>query len=478
MMDVKNGEGCFRLQFIMGEPDLYISSNTSNAFCYKNDYKFSIMSSYSKIIGEQQLFANLLGITVALNPVLGNDFSDETLFVFSALPASINGESIKEEEAEGYSKKYLKNNKCIFVGDFCLIGSCYMDQTTYQRDKPLSINIYFDNLSWNKPTIKDTFSLTFVNYYQSSSAPNSSQITVTTTPNIIEIRAQPPERLKIGEIFQITVFATLGDGLGLSKATITANVSQDIKVSELDQTSVDSLINLFGNQDISINSLAQLTRDSRVALDPSRATATTNTDGEAKMNLKLTAGKPGTYSIVFQSENVQSPPSNSFYLDNPISEVMLINTDDFVQTINVHFEEKDGEYLPSHGNLTTTPILQLKAVNSSYSNDITNRSSEFEIFIIEHSSVEATKRAMEEKGLDASKNISLYDIYTYSTQQEPQTSKEELVKLWEAISTGAQTVGGINQEATDLDIYFPPPQETQNTTYNFSVYIYYIYIYI
>ena len=470
MMDVIERESCFKLKFYIGEPELSMNSEESNIFCYRNNYKISIMSKYSKIIGEEQAFKNKLSLSLTLTPVMGNDWSEQSMHVFTAVPASINGVTIPQEEALKYGEKYLSNNVCLFVQDKCLIGGCDMEVISVIRDKPLTINVYFDSLIWHKPTIQDTFTLRLLNYLPKANAPTTATITVTTTPTAIEVLSQPPKTVHVGDIFQIVVSATLGNGQGLPKSRIVGNLSQSINPKDYHSTTIDSVINLFGNQDLNIDSLSQLFQDNRIVLDKSRATAITDINGRAKMNLKLLSGKSGYYSIIFQSGGVKSSPTSLFYLQNPISKVIISNTKNFSQTLEVDFNQDKDEYIPIYAQLTKLPIIQIM-VDHDHANYIQDLSDSFEIYIFDNTLIEEAKEGMEELGI-STKNMTIDDIYKYSKHLKPSTPAEDMKHLWEAISKGAQTIGKIQDQLVDLQINFEPPTQQQNSTYNFTVYMY------
>ena len=464
------------MKFVMGEPGMSIQSELSNPFCYENTFKFSVMPSYSKLIGEQANFPVSVGATVTLNPVMGNDLTNAGVYIISIVPAVINGMTIPEDQALGYASKYLENNVCVFSQGSCVFGGCELQVITATRNKPLSFNVYFDNFKWNKPTIKDTFSLRFLSYLPKTDNPTTATITATTVPNTIMLMSQPPSKILIGDIFQIVVLGILGDGSGLPRATITTNITQSTNVESLDKTSVESMINLFGNQDMGIDILSQLYRQHRVALDSSRAKGITDSMGIAKMNLKIRAGKSGYYALLFESGATKSLPTNNFYLQNPVKAVTLTNNEDMKQKIEVDFMEKDGEYAPTYGELATLPIIQLSPISSEYERYVIGRGKEFEIYVIDKESIEKAEKALEEKGLNATKNMSLYDINTYKNLKNPSTSSEELKGLWTAISKGAQAVGEIKDNA-DVAVQYTSPNETSTGFYEFSVrniYIYYL----
>ena len=452
---------------------MHIDSELSNPFCYENKFKGSFISSFSKLIGEEKIFKNSIGVTVTLNPVMGNDLGG--IYILSLLPKNINGREIPEEVAIGYGYKYLKNNICVFYQSATLYGGCEIQTISTTRDQPLSFNVYFDQLKWNKPTIKDTFDLRFQNYLPKKDPPTTGSIQVTTVPTTIELISQPPSNILLGDIFQVVVLATLGDGSALPRATITANITQSVNVQNLDPTSIESMINLFGNQDMGINALSQLYREFRVTLDESRARVVTGIQGYAKMNLKITGGKSGYYALIFESGSTKSLPSSTFYLQNPIKEIIVTNNEDLKQEIEVDFEEKDNEYLPTYGALATLPIIQLTATKQEYIDRISYREEEFEIFVINKDSVEAAKIAIEELGQNTT-NMTLYAISTYKNKKKPKTSEEEMKNLWDAISKGAQMVGKIAEDIY-VDVQYDSPSETSTGVYEFTV-IQYIYIYI
>ena len=477
MMDIQNVEDCFKLKFLVGEPGLYIASELSHPFCYTNDYQYSILPTYSKIIGEEHLFHEKLALKVSLKPVLGNDISEPAMHIYSALPATINELEIPQNEALDYGYKYLENNICLFAGSTCIHGGCVMDGLLENIEEPFSATIHFDNLIWTKPSIKDKFSLRLLNYLPNINSPNTSVITVTTIPTRIKYISQPPKIIEIGEIFHIVLKAMLGDGEGLPHSTITTNITQTVHVHNLDETQKDNIINLFGNQQTEIDQLSLIYRESRVILDPQRAKGITDLAGIGKMNLKFLSGKSGYYALIFQSGSVKSDASNMFYLKNPISEVVYNNSEDLEQKIQVEFDQENEEYLPTAKELAVLPIVKLIPVNIYDAADVENKSENFEIYIVNKIKVEKAKRVMEDINLNT-KNLSLNDIYTYSEHGKASTASEQVANLWNLISKGAQTVGNINMHTNDLEIYFVHPTEISSGVYNFTVILIYIYIYI
>ena len=475
MIDVNETDACFRLKFVVGEPGLFVESELSNPFCYMNRYNYSIMSKYSKLIGESQTFVLSLGVTVSLGSIMGSDYPEEGLFLISAMPESINGVIIPQDQAAGYAEKYMRNNVCIIGGEKKVEeGGCTVDSITLERDQTISFNVYFDGLMWVKPTIKDTFKLRILNYLPKTDNPVTSPIIATTTPNIILIGYQPPNNVKINEIFQISVSAHLGDGKGLEKSYISANISQVVEVNTMDLASLERMINLFGNQNIGIDSLSQLYAENRVRLDQSRATAITDINGKATMNLKIIAGKSGYYTLVFQSGVIKSEPSNKFYLSNPIAQVKISNSADLKQEIEVDFDKINGEYVPTSTSLVKFPIIELVTNNTS-NERVLGLGYLFEVYIVERETVETAKKAMKERGVEGKKNLTLFNIYTYSMLAKPSTSGEDIKKLWDTVSKGAQTIGILTQQNTGLFVDFETPVEIAKMVYNFSVIIYIIY---
>ena len=64
MLDVLNGTGCFRVHFVLGEPDLKISEVVSYPVYFINNFSYTIGSTYNTLVGAKIAFVSPIYITV------------------------------------------------------------------------------------------------------------------------------------------------------------------------------------------------------------------------------------------------------------------------------------------------------------------------------------------------------------------------------------------------------------------------------
>ena len=77
MIDVMNGQSCFRFNFIFGEPDVIIANITSERVYFESSYDFRILPGYSTFVGAGKYFKTPLAISVIqliINSLVSNEY--------------------------------------------------------------------------------------------------------------------------------------------------------------------------------------------------------------------------------------------------------------------------------------------------------------------------------------------------------------------------------------------------------------------
>eukprot|EP00935_MAST-01C_sp_MAST-1C-sp1_P000236 g236.t1 len=151
----------------------------------------------------------------------------------------------------------------------------------------------------------------------------SGQVTLDDTPTegSIIIRSVP-SHVTVGRIFQVTVFVGSGSTqTPLPNRLVTASVQAGVPTNVDPTTFFDSQ----GQPDAAAlgAQTARLAGQSPAVLDSSRVSALTDLEGTAKINLRITEGTEGSYTLQFAHGNVQSRKSEQFQLHNDVAQVTL-----------------------------------------------------------------------------------------------------------------------------------------------------------
>ena len=321
-MDVEGSTAaCFKFLFFIGTAEggnLKLSA-ASNSVCFLNTVDIAITNTPSSKIASNQPFASPVTLRLTKQTASDSDTSGLTLLV--AVVSSLNRAALTNKYFGAQS--FLENNVCIFNNNAIVAGGCssisvlnngasgsYIAETT------------FTSLAYSRIENVDLV-LRFATPFQyASQFIDSARLTVAVQAENLEFVEQPPASLKINELFQVRVEASLSNGTPLGFVEVFANITAASTVSSF----TDSIFSYAANLQTTINNLNQLSASNNIRLSQEGASALTNAEGIATLSLKIVGGTSGNYSIVVSSgQNVQSSPSNIFLYSNDVGAVSSLS---------------------------------------------------------------------------------------------------------------------------------------------------------
>ncbi len=308
--------------------------------------------------------------------------------------------------------------------------------TTSTTMKSSTFQVTFTSLKYVLPAWHTQITLEVTSKFsRSASYTPTRPILVSNMPRVLEVYDHPPSTVEIGTEFMVSVKARLTDGSPLANATILVNATRSSK--DMMSTLKNKLMNLLGNSDSSITTLADLVdQTSHAVIDSSRCMAVTDEDGVATFYLLFESGISGKYTLRFEtamSSLRTSDETEEFSLVNEIASANI--TDDTTQEISVKFEKSNDEYQSQTIIIPTDPAVYLKDSDGSVITDqyILRTSAQ----LINYDDFTAAADAL---GVDPN-DLTLATIAGAANFSTESTAADKLKKLWNVLTNAGQIVG-------------------------------------
>ena len=298
---------------------------------------------------------------------------------------------ISPEHYRAHASGMFAGHLCVWSGFSTVHGPCgkstfeKMGSTVTGNAMEYSYQATFDMFTWNQGNNKESFrpvALRARDYFfpnQTGVSTDSSitdggdsflvsrSVGMSSKPTTIVIATQPPKTIAVGDVFVVTVKATLSTGAAAPYVPITANVTSGGGISL--QSASKFLDSYFGPQ------LAKGATDGdSPELDDDRAQMITDGNGFAVFKLRIRSGIPGNYSIYFSAGSTKSRKTSPFKLGNAVYSVTVnafpthalkVAAEDLPKTL--YFDDTDVEITvnDASGAPITPSIVQAMVFRAS-----------------------------------------------------------------------------------------------------------------
>ena len=247
---------------------------------------------------------------------------------------------ISPENYRAHASGMFAGHLCVWSGFSTAHGPC--GKNTFERlgntvtgnAMEYSYQATFDMFTWNQGNNQEIFrpvALRARDYFFPNQTGVSTDSSITDggdsflvsrsvgmsfKPTTIAIVTQPPKTIAVGDVFVVTVKATLSTGAAAPYVPITANVTSGGGISL--QSASNFLDSYFGPQ------LAKGATDGdSPELDDDRAQMITDGNGLAVFKLRIRSGIPGNYSVYFSAGSTKSRKTSPFKLGNAVYSVTV-----------------------------------------------------------------------------------------------------------------------------------------------------------
>ena len=249
-------------------------------------------------------------------------------------------EVIARGDYRAYASGMFSGHLCVWSDFKPVHGSCgkntfeKLGATITGNAEEYSYVATFDGFAWNQGSEQENFRPVALRardyFYPGHSAAMadggqntidgftvSKSIGMSSKPAKLSIVTQPLGVVAVGDIFVVSIKASLASGAAAPYVSVTANVTTSSGISL--QTPENFLDSYFGPQ----LAAGAISKGDAPRLDESRVRVVTDANGMAVFKLRVQSGIPGNYSVYFSSGSTKSRKSSPFELVNAVGSVVV-----------------------------------------------------------------------------------------------------------------------------------------------------------